>query len=301
MVRKPLTKPAELIILDFLNTRMELSREDKQNYLSIRKGYEGEVKFNSLTEKLGCECLILNGLLLEFNNTRFQIDSLIISQATIYMNEVKNFEGDFYYENGRFYSANGTERKDPLLQLKRSSSLLRQLLQNLGLYLPIEPWIVHINPEFTLYQAPRNEPIILPTKVNSYLRKLDSTPSRLNGKHAKLADKLISLHIEESPYSRLPPYHYDQLQKGNMCEVCNSFSIFIHGKKCVCGDCGHEELVEAAVLRCVAELKILFPEKKITTNLVYDWCRVVKSKKRINRILERNFKIVGVHQWSFYE
>lgn len=254
-----------------------------------------------MTEKLECECLILNGLLFEVNGSKFQIDSTIITQQLIFMNEVKNFEGEYYYENGRFYSINGRERKDPLVQLDRCSSSLRQLLQNLGLYMPIEPWLVHINPEFTLYQAPRNEPIILPTKVNSYLRKLNKVPSKLNGKHEKLADKLISLHIEESPYPRLPPYRFDSLRKGVYCKLCDSFSIFVHGKNCVCGDCGHVELVEAAVLRSVEELRLLFPGMRITSNLVYEWCVVIESKKRIQRVLERHYKIVGVHQWSFYE
>jgi hypothetical protein len=301
MIIKPLSKPAKLILQGYLNTRMNLSKDDKQKYLNIKKGYEGELIFNSLIEKLECECLILNGLLLEVNNTKFQIDSFLILQQTIYMNEVKNFEGDFYYENGRFYSSNGIERKDPLLQLNRSSSLLRQLLQNLGLYIPIEARVVHINPHFTLYQAPRNEPIILPTQVDRYLNKIKTTPSKLNGKHEKLADKLISLHIEESPYEGSPSYNYDQLRKGMNCEICNSFSIFVHGKYCVCGNCGHKEWVEAAVLRNVGEYKLLFPNRKITTNDIYDWCGVVDSKKRISRILGRNFKIVGVHQWSFFE
>ncbi|CAH2714528.1 hypothetical protein BACCIP111895_01700 [Neobacillus rhizosphaerae] len=301
MNKKPLTKPPDLIILGFLNTRMNLPKDDKQNYLSLKKGYKGEVMFNSLTEKLKCNCLILNGLLLEVNNTKFQIDSLIITQQTIYMNEVKNFEGDYYYENQRFYSSNGTERKDPLLQLKRSTSLIRQLLQNLGLYLPIEAWVVYINPEFTLYQAPRNEPIIFPTQTNRYLKKINTTPSKLNGKHEKLADKLISLHIEESPYPKLLTYNYDQLRKGITCEVCHSFSIFVRGKNCVCGECGHEEEVESAVLRSVEEFKLLFPDWKITTHVIHDWCRVVESKKRISRILRRNFKIIGDRRWVFYE
>ncbi|MDN3019870.1 nuclease-related domain-containing protein [Paenibacillus sp. BSR1-1] len=301
MVKKPLTKTAELIALGILNTRMDLPLDAKNKYLSLKKGYDGEMKFNSLTEMLGCECLISNGLLLEVNNTKFQIDSLVISQPKIFMNEIKNLEGEYYYENGRFYYINGSERKNPLIQLQRSSSLLRQLLQSLGLYMPIEPWVVHINPEFTLYQASRHDPIILPTKVNSYMRKLDMLPSKVNGKHVKLADKLMSLHIKEPPYPRLPPYQYNWMRKGIICALCHSFSIFVCGQKCVCGGCGHEELVEAAVLRCVEELRLLFPEMKITTSAVLDWCQVFESRKRISRILRKNFNIIGDRRWVLYE
>jgi hypothetical protein len=51
----------------------------------------------------------------------------------------------------------------------------------------------------------------------------------------------------------------------------------------------------------VGEFKLLFPDRKITTNVIHDWCRVVHSKKTINRILGKNLIIKGVHQWTYYE
>ncbi|WP_066368839.1 nuclease-related domain-containing protein [Neobacillus fumarioli] len=301
MLYKPLMKPAELVLLEFLNTRMNLSPADKQNYFNLKKGYEGETMFAGLTEKLQCECLILNDLLLEFNGSKFQIDSLILLQKLFYLNEVKNFEDDCYFENKRFYLSNGTERRDPLLQLERCTSLLRQLLHSLKINTPIESRVVFMNPLFTLYQAPRTEQIIFPNQVNRYLNKLNMISSKLNEGHKRLAEKLISLHINESPYSRLPSYKYENLRKWFTCALCTSFSISVQGKMCICGDCNHKETVEAAVLRSVKEYRMLFPDRKITTNGIYEWCGMVVSKKRISRILGKNFNIVGVHQWAYYE
>jgi len=76
--------------------------------------------------------------------------------------------------------------------------------------------------------------------------------------------------------------------------------ISLRGNKLECNDCGCVEEVESAVIRSVEEIKLLFPDRKITTNLVQEWCGVVESKKRISRILGRHFNIVGVHQWAFY-
>ncbi|EKN71052.1 NERD domain-containing protein [Neobacillus bataviensis LMG 21833] len=305
MAYKPRTKSKELIILELLNTLMTLPEKDKQHYFSLKKGYEGELMFDALTENLQCECLILNDLLFKVNNTTFQIDSLIIISEKLYLYEVKNFEGDYFYvidpEADRLYKRPKKEYTNPLHQLNRCESLLRQLLHNIGFTLPIEAQVVFINPGFTLYQAPLDKPFIFPTQVNSYLKKFDMRSSRLTGKHKMLADKLISLHIEENPYTTLPQYNYEGLRKGITCELCRSFSISVQGKKCVCGDCGHDELVTSAVLRSVNELKLLFPEMRITSNLIYDWCRVVDSKRTIRKILEKNYKKVGVHQWTYYE
>jgi len=95
MIYKPRTKSKKLTVLELLSNRKEITGKDKQHYFSLVKGNEGEMRFDTFTEKLQCECLILNDLLLEINNTTFQIDSLIITQEKIFLYEVKNFEGDY--------------------------------------------------------------------------------------------------------------------------------------------------------------------------------------------------------------
>jgi hypothetical protein len=301
MIYKPRTESNELLMLKFLNSRMTLSERDKQHYLNLKKGFEGEVQFDLLTEKLQCECLILNDLLLKFKNTTFQIDSLIIVPETIYFFEVKNLEGDYFYEQERLYLKPKSEMNNPLIQLNRSESLLRQLLHSLGFKISITASVVFINPEFTLYQAPLDKPFIFPTQVNRYLEKFNTIPSKLNGKHKILADKLVSLHMEDSPFKQIPAYNYGHLRKGFTCEKCTSFSIYVEGKKSICKDCGHVEILEDAVMRSVRELKLLFPNQKITTNVIHEWCGMVVSKRIIKYILDKNYKLIGIHQWAYFE
>lgn len=301
MVYKSRTEHVELLILKYLNNRLNLSDKDKQYYTNLNKGYEGELLFDSFCEHLDCDSFILNDLLLTTNNTLFQIDSLIILQEAIYLFEVKNYEGDYIYESDRFYKKPNSEINDPLHQLNRSKSLLRQLLQKLGYNIGIDASVVFINPEFTLYQSPLNAPFIFPTQINRFMKKLNTIPTKLTIKHKMLADKLCSLHIENTPIRQLPSYDFNQLRKGITCINCSSFSISIDWKNCVCMQCGFKELVATAVLRSVREFKVLFPDDKMTTNRIHEWCKVVESKKRIKRILEKNFKIIGVHQWAYFE
>ncbi|WP_102274803.1 nuclease-related domain-containing protein [Cytobacillus massiliigabonensis] len=301
MIYKPRMESIELLILKALDSRICLSSKVKQLYFNLKKGYEGEILFDSLTEQLQCECLILNDLLLKQNNTLFQIDSLIIMSDTIYLFEVKNYEGNYYYESDKLYKIPKSEINNPLIQLIRSESLLRQFLHSLGITIPIHSSIVYINPEFTLYQTPLDKPFILPTQVNSFLKKLNKSSTKLNEKHNRMADKLILHHIQDPPFNQLPSYKYEEMHKGITCVNCTSITVSNMGKICICHKCGFEEAVEAAVMRSVEEYKLLFPEKKVTTNIIHEWCKVVKSKKRIRRILSENFKIMGVRQWTYYE
>jgi hypothetical protein len=77
--------------------------------------------------------------------------------------------------------------------------------------------------------------------------------------------------------------------------------ISAEGKNVICKKCGYKEALEPAVMRSVKEFQILFPDRKITTNTIYDWCEEIISKRRIRRILKSNYKKVGVRQWTYYE
>ncbi|MEH7334991.1 nuclease-related domain-containing protein [Neobacillus drentensis] len=293
----------ELKSLRILNIRMELSEQEKRHLFNLEKGYDGEVNFDLLTEKLQNECYVLNDLLLKSNNSSFQIDTTIIYQEPIYLIDVKNHKGDFIYKTDRLESLSGRVYPNPLDQLNRSSTLFRQLMQNIGYNFPVESFAVFVDPEFTLYQAPQNLPFIFPTQLNQFMKKLNKLPSKLNNRHRMLAERLVSLHQTKSPYSIHPVYYYNQCRKGFTCAGCRSFelSISADNRSLVCIGCGYEERIESAILRSVEEIKLLFPNLKITTNIVHDWCGGVGSKKRINRVLQRNFTVTGYGKWTYYE
>ncbi len=218
-ILKPRIESVELKLFRYLNTRMKLSSKDKKIYLNKEKGYQGELMFDEWTAKLSNNFIILNDVLLESNNSQFQTDSFLLSQETLYQFEVKNYEGDFYFDAAkkRWCTFEQSEIKNPLLQLERSESLLRQLMYDFGYDYSITPLVIFVNPNFQLYLAPMNQPIIYPAQLQRFMNKLESIPSTLNEKHYRFAKLLNSLHINESPYKRLPAYTYEGIAKGITC------------------------------------------------------------------------------------
>ncbi|PLS02642.1 nuclease-related domain-containing protein [Neobacillus cucumis] len=299
---KERSETLELQFLRSLNARTELAEKDDQRFHNLTKGYEGELMFDRLTEKMECPSYLLNDLLLESNGSKFQIDTLMIMQEPFYLFEVKNYEGDFYYENGRFCTlSNNKEIKNPLLQLERCDSLLRQLLQNLGYRVAIQAYVIFINPRFHLYQSPLNKPIIYPGQLPHFMNKLNRKMSTLNGRHKNLAEQLVAMHQTESPYEKYAKYTIDRIEKGVICASCHSFKVCCYDRHLQCEVCGHREGIDEAVIRTVKEIKLLYPEHKITTNEVFEWCEVVDSKKRIRRILQQNFNGTGKTKGFFFE
>jgi hypothetical protein len=301
MLYKARKESTELLTLRFLNRRMELEEKDRQYYLNLEKGFEGERQFDKYTEKLKCDCLVLNDLRLSVTNTTFQIDALVITDETAFLFEVKNHEGDFYLDRDRiYYRKNKSEVSNPLIQLQRCESLFRQLIHSLGLSLSVTAFVVFIHPEFTLYQAPLNLPILFPTQLNRFFKELNTLPSKLSGKHKKLADKLLSLHMEKTPYTKLPTYKFEQLRKGIICTACGAFACNAEGRHIVCRNCGQEEDIYSAIFRTIQEFRLLFPEQKMTTAMMKEWCKIIESNSSIRKVLEDHFKTVGKRRWAYY-
>ncbi|GAB3796362.1 nuclease-related domain-containing protein [Virgibacillus kimchii] len=303
MILKPRTKPSELLTLEYLNTRMTLSPKDKLYYLSLKKGFEGEKNFDLWTEKLQCECIILNDLLLKVNNTTFQIDALIITADKTYLYEVKNFEGEYIFDprtNKFFIIKSKQEIINPLHQLERCESLLNQLMLKHSFNPTIKGDVVFINDEFTLYQAPPDEPIIFLSQLNKHFKQLNAISAPLSRHHFLLAEKLQALHITDPSYKQIPSYNYEQLHKGITCRKCNSFSIRMKKISLSCKTCGYEEAIAEAVMQMTKEYQLLFPEKKVTASAIQDWCQVVKSKRTIANILAKNLSVKGKYRWTHY-
>jgi hypothetical protein len=208
MFKKNRYESEELKVLKALNVRMELAEKEKQYYFNLQRGFEGEVIFDGYLKRIGIQSYILNDLLFEQNHSHFQIDSLLISQILTYLFEVKNFEGEYYFDGDQLKTINGTEVKNPLLQLERNESLLRQFFNHIGFKIPIEAYLVFVNPDFTLYNAPLNRRIILPTNLNRFIHQLNNQKSTLNIQHSRLSDKLLSSHLTKSPFTKIPPYEY---------------------------------------------------------------------------------------------
>lgn len=296
------TPSLELQMLTSLHPRMDLSANEKRNYENLHKGYVGEIKFyEKIHNKLNEEYILLFGLLLESNQSEFQIDSMLIVEDSLFLFEVKNFTGDFYVEADNWYTVDSRQEiRSPFIQLQRTEFLFKQLLQKLNIHLKVKSYIVFINETFTLYQAPLHSPIIFLSQLDRFIKRVNTnhrTPTIL-GK--RIAEKLISIHKDESANARKPEFKYEDLRKGMMCEKCSQFLKRFTRDKLKCDNCQNVELLRVAIMRAVREFTFLFPDMKITSNTIHEWCDIIPSTKTIQRILMNNLKKVGSNRNAYY-
>lgn len=300
-LKQPLP-PQELIFLKSLQCRMNLPGKYKLKIKQLTKGYEGEKKFFTLLNKqLPPNAIILNNLMLKSNDTTFQIDSLLIYENKVSIFEVKNFKGDFSVSNDRWFKIDRqNEIINPLLQIERSKYLLRKLLLKLGFNHEVRAYLIFINNEFTIYNLPVNKNIILPTQINRFTKYLSSKSYTLIENDQKLIEQLSSRHLNKAPQFKFQNYNFNNLKKGIICTDCYKFLFPLNRAYLFCRTCNKRKAVESAILKSITEFKILFPDKKITTNFIYKWCKIIKSKKTIRRVLAKHFKQVNAGRYTYY-
>lgn len=304
MILKLRKEPFELRKRRLLKPRMRFSAEEESYSISLAKGYEGELRFDQLEERYSKEWIVLRDLLFEVNHSLFQIDTLIIFPDLIYVFDIKNFNEDYIIEGDKWLAGNSRrEVKNPLHQLQRCETLFRRLLQEIGFSIGIRPFMMFVNPDFFLYQAPLNQPFVFPSQLIRFMNQLSLKSVKLQKRHFQLAEQLISLHIDKYPNPRAMTYSYEHLKKGPTCEKCGSLVSVSGEKLAVCPQCGHIEVLKSVLMRNVEDYAFLFPERKITTNDIFEWSGGQIVKKTIQKTLSKNLTSVshGMHRYYIFE
>ncbi|GEK92042.1 nuclease-related domain-containing protein [Alkalibacterium kapii] len=295
-------KPEMLTALELLDKRMTLSYSEKQYMATLSKGFDGEVLFDSFMEKhVFANAIVINDVSLVLGSTSFQIDSIMLTSDTLYLYEVKNYQGNFTNRNTHFLTTASQEIENPLNQLNRTTMLLSKLLRKWHVTLPIKSFVVFIHPTFILYEAKITDPFIFPSQLKHHFDTVNHQSGALTDKVYSLAQKLIKETKKELPYQRqLPCYSFEILKKGLLCSLCGSMNLTITTKKGECRACGQSTPIKELLLSQVKAFRSLFPEVHITSNMMYEWCGKRLTKRRIAVLLNEAFEKTSYGKSTHY-
>lgn len=281
--------------LTYLDNRSVMKEADKRYLTSLQKDFDGENVFDAKVKaQIKREAIVLNDLLLCNKGLTFQIDTLLLTSHIIYVFEVKNYAGRYIRNPDGFSTAQGHEIANPLLQLKRATSFLTQLLKDWGSGLTVQGSLVFVNPTFTLYQARIEDPIVFPNQIDHCLKAVNEQSRVLERQHHQLASRLVKLHEAHAPLDKqLPYYSYEELKKGLSCKGCGSFELLITQRSCFCKTCYKRSTVSEIILNNIEELQFLFPDTPLTTAKVNEWCGDAVHFRRMRKVLKDHFETSG--------
>ncbi len=228
-----------------------------------------------------------------------QLDLLLFHQHELYHLEIKYFEGEYSYNNDRWYlTRHRKEVSNPVHQLYRAQRLLQAFLQQHQLKIPVKSLVVFANPHFHLYHAQENMPIIFPGQLPRFIQNLSNGGSLFE----KVRNKLIQSHSPILREKNDPVYEWGQLRKGLFClnGDCHQQLQRSGRHYLLCPSCQGQHSLEECLLMAVKDFSVLFPKEKITVSTISKWLDGEVSRNFIYTILRDKLKLVINGTKSYY-
>lgn len=252
MIVKKRGIPRKLLGLTALNNRLyedhELKERVKEELGKVKAGYGGEQNFDKHLLEFLPEYphAILHDICLRQDGIFFQMDSLLITPASILIFEVKNIAGKLLFmENpDRFVRQLSTGEtqpmQSPIAQLERKKHFLRKWLINHGVHVPVKVVVVlAYSNEIHPIEKPNN-PITFAYQVPNFLHSLSLEMGPLNGEVIKkLSYKMSAQHEEYNPFPMKETWNLPDtaIQRGVQCVSCGYFGMNWRNRKWACPKC----------------------------------------------------------------
>lgn len=139
-------KPQELCWLEAMKHRGHLSNEEQNSYQRLSNGIQGEVIFDQLFDHfLGNEVSYLDDVTLDYRGDVLQMDKILQNKSTVYLADIKNYQGNYVYENNALKIGGKVFANDIIEQARRARRIFTRLFEDYQLPLEIKNVIVFIN------------------------------------------------------------------------------------------------------------------------------------------------------------
>lgn len=263
------------------------------------RGYFGEVAFDKLSDKSLNNGITLRNLNYIVNNKIFQIDSLILMNGDLYIFEVKDFTSDLYYVDGQYYYADQSPCERINNQMERTPKLFTLLLKNSQLHYNFHYYHAFINPTHKVYGYHATDKILEQARICKFISENSQMP--VGAYDIECCEKLLSLQDISDPFNFRTPHNFHNFKKGVLCECMKSFYTKHSNRKYKCSSCNKiidcDHLLDSAI----QEIKLIFPDERITTHILKAWTKSLVSREKIRLFLNKRYRRHQLGSIIYYE
>lgn len=257
MIFKYRTIPRKLVGLEALIRRLPSDHKDlfriEEEYRRRSAGFQGEEDFDKhfLEFRPHYPIAILHDICLRHNGIFFQMDSLLITPASIILFEVKNLAGKIIVKNNptQFIQENpeGQFRviKSPISELERKETFMKAWLNNRDLNIPIAKIVVfaYLN-ELNIEKTPETR-IAFTHEIPTILYNMPIQESILTNKEIyKIAKEMRNDHCEYNPFPLIETMNLDKtdIKSGVFCPQCSYRGMRWEDKSWRCDKCRYSAI-----------------------------------------------------------
>lgn len=216
----------------------------------ISAGYSGEIEVDRILIEIGLpkEAMVLKDLRLEvLPGFYIQIDTLIITQKSIILLEVKKYSGTIFFDEDAGKTIKTSPNREvenydcAVHQVDRAVHGLKVILQNSPYALPIFPIIVMANAKAEISLYPKTIPVKYKKQLPKYIRQLLSSADVISARELKKIQEHIHLHARpqvDKPLCKRYSILATELRKGVFCPQCHHAMKKSQGRSWICEGCG---------------------------------------------------------------
>lgn len=255
--------PIELLYYNALSLRRDLSSQERYKKEKLKRGYEGECQYDHILDEIGHENIyVIRDVYLRIGNTDTQYDTIIISENRIVVNEIKNYTGDYRYENNRWFRNNKPMNDNAFAQLDRAKGKLMNLVDDANLHVKVEAALIFTSDDLRLTSEDQRiwQETIVRNHLRNYLRQFYNEHL---GNKAKSITNIIRNSIVDNSYFE-ETADINQLRRGLYCGECSSFNLIKKRFQFVCAECKTVEGLDSHLLRAMHDYKYLFYNQPMT-------------------------------------
>ncbi|MGK0554696.1 NERD domain-containing protein [Macrococcus capreoli] len=277
-------QPPRIVVLEDILKRRLPTYEYSEDYHRSYYGYLGEVQF--LKEFPVDEAYVqLFNMCIEYDKQRFEIDRLVLTGDKIFAFDVKNYFGNFQYDE-YYWKKSGGSIKNPEPQFVTMDSTFSGLIDFMNTGHSVHSNMIFINKGFSIDR--KVDGVVKYYDIGRVMKRIgECAPA--GSLERKMAHFFTDIHRPIELHQRRPNFNFKKVKSGIQCTRCG-LSVTIEADKCkniVCKGCLKRNTKMELVRENLVELEVLL-DRPITLSEANKW--IGRAQRNITKhVLERNF------------
>jgi len=279
----------ELQWLETVGQRKQLTEEQRRALQRLQKGFLGEQQMDKLAKMfLSEKVLVIDDITLQYQNTVVQIDKILIIGNTVYIIDVKFYQGNYILQNNSWIRGGKFLTSNILEQLRKAVRVIENVFKEQQIDLQVKGVLAFLNPESSIQikdQIP--ETVLSFNEIPAWLLALTQQP--VNERYYHWQSALLQYRIDNyRTKCTLSSQEAKQLQKGIRCPRCHQFKVVDkrHTVKC---DCGYVEPKETAYTRTICEFGVIFHNQVLKLKKLKEFFGEQVDEHYLKHILKKHF------------
>lgn len=281
------------------------TQEENFNFYRTIMGDEGETTVIDYLQTYGKKHWIVLKNFWQNYSGRFETDIILFTRHKGYAIEIKNYKGEYSYNdgiikiNGRIRSAN------PFHQARRAYTNLENICLDHSYPTKFQGVVIFagVDNHVEIHSEMTDLEIIPRTRLLTFIEKIVKEEEQYTGEPLNIKKIIHYLEKYETKNDYLPvPMNQEKMstvRKGISCMNCQSYSVINKKHKVVCKKCKNIEIREEAVVRSICEYGILNFKSHLTMKGLLDFFAGQLSRSYLTKIIKKHFEVVenGSHSY----